>query len=85
MYRDMGNSFDDVKVKLEDVTALLYPQTPAPARDRGDQPRSGHNNIITIIRPRYVNQGLPPCASREPPYQPERRGVCPVITYGLFL
>ena len=26
MYRDMGNSFDDVKVKLEDVTALLYPQ-----------------------------------------------------------
>ena len=45
MYRDMGNSFDDVKVKLEDVTALLYPQTPAPARDRGDQPRSGHVRI----------------------------------------
>ena len=38
MYRDMGNSFDDVKVKLEDVTALLYPQTPAPARASQGRP-----------------------------------------------
>jgi len=37
MYRDMGNSFDDVKVKLEDVTALLYPQ-------RQHQPEPGETN-----------------------------------------
>jgi len=37
MYRDMGNSFDDVKVKLEDVTALLYPQ-------HQHQPEPGETN-----------------------------------------